>query len=72
MDCLRCRKWQKRYMKEFIRKREKKIKEKKLNAIDLKLDECLKGKYLEYERFAKEKLENLQKELQEKERELLK
>ena len=30
-----------------------------------------KGKYLEYERFAKEKLENLQKELQEKERELL-
>ena len=31
-----------------------------------------KGKYLEYERFAKEKLENLQKELQEKERELLK
>lgn len=31
-----------------------------------------KGKYAEYERFAKEKLENLQKELQEKERELLK
>lgn len=31
-----------------------------------------KGKYLEYERFAKEKLENLQKELQEKEKELLK
>lgn len=31
-----------------------------------------KGKYIEYERFAKEKLENLQKELQEKERELLK
>lgn len=30
-----------------------------------------KGKYAEYERFAKEKLENLQKELQEKERELL-
>ena len=48
-----------------------KMKDKKLNAIDLKLDECLKGKYLEYERFAKEKLENLQKELQEKEKELL-
>lgn len=31
-----------------------------------------KGKYAEYERFAKEKLENLQKELQEKEKELLK
>ncbi len=31
-----------------------------------------KGKYAEYERFAKEKLENLQKELQEKELELLK
>lgn len=31
-----------------------------------------KGKYAEYERFAKEKLENLQKELQEKEMELLK
>ena len=30
-----------------------------------------KGKYAEYERFAKEKLENLQKELQEKEKELL-
>lgn len=30
-----------------------------------------KGKYLEYERFAKEKLEALQKELQEKEKELL-
>lgn len=31
-----------------------------------------KGKYIEYERFAKEKLEALQKELEEKEKELLK